>query len=85
MNVILHIERLVLEGVAVAPGRETELCSVIEFELTKLIRDEGLKPSELQHRDLRRPLGRSISTRALSTPASLGPSIAASIYKGIAL
>jgi hypothetical protein len=65
VNVDLHIERLVLTGVALPPGGRAALAGAFGRELTRLIQDGGLSPALLG----------GISTPRLT--ATLGPSAGA--------
>ena len=48
MNINLHIERLVLDGVNIAPDQRHLLQASVETELTRLLTDGGLSPSLAQ-------------------------------------
>jgi len=82
MNINLHIERLVLDGVDIAPGQRHLLQASVETELTRLLTDRGLTPSLAQGVALPRL---SISGMQLTgnNPTQLGQQIAQSVYGGI--
>jgi hypothetical protein len=42
MNVALHIERLVLDGLPVHSGQAPEVQAALETELTRLLKEQGL-------------------------------------------
>jgi hypothetical protein len=42
VNVKLHIERLVIDGAALAPGAKGRLLAAVEAELTRLIARDGI-------------------------------------------
>jgi hypothetical protein len=42
VNVKLHIERLVIEGAALAPGGKERLLAAVEAELTRMIARDGI-------------------------------------------
>lgn len=44
MNITLHIERLVLEGLPLAPGQAGQLRAALEQELGRLLGERGLAP-----------------------------------------
>ena len=44
MNIHVHIERLVLDGLPVAPGRGDLVREAVEAELTRLLAEGGLVP-----------------------------------------
>ena len=82
MNVKLHIERLVLDGVTIAPGEHHLVQASVEAELTRLLTDGGLSPSLAQGTALPR-----ISADAFqlinNNPTQIGQHIAQSVYEGI--
>jgi hypothetical protein len=49
MNIELHIERLVVEGIPIAPAERALLHTAIHAELERLLRAEGL-PGDLPRR-----------------------------------
>ena len=82
MNIKLHIERLVLDGVNIAPSQHHLLQASMETELTRLLTDGGLSPSLAQGTALPR-----ISTDGIqltsNNPTQIGQQIAHSVYGGI--
>jgi hypothetical protein len=82
MNINLHIERLVLDGVNITPGQRHILQASVETELTRLLNDGGLAPGLAQGTALSR-----LSTRGIhitdNNPTQLGRQIAQSVYGGI--
>jgi hypothetical protein len=82
MNIKLHIERLVLDGVNIAPEQRHVLQASVETELTRLLTDRGLAPSLAQGVALPR-----ISTSGMqltsNNPTQIGQQIAQSVYGGI--
>ncbi len=82
MNINLHIERLVLEGVNIAPGQRHLLQASVETELARLLTDGGLAPGLAQGSTLPR-----LSTSGIhitgNNPAQIGRQIAQSVYGGI--
>lgn len=81
MKVHLHIERLVLEGVAIdQPG---VLRRALAQELTGLLMEGGLSP-ELRHGGAVPSVrGGAIELGQGSNPARLGAQIAGAVYRGI--
>jgi len=83
MNVELHIERLVLEGLAVRPGDRAGLARTLSDELRQLIETGGV-PRELIGGGavprLTAPLA-PISPAAAASP--LGQAIARSVYTSL--
>ncbi|MDO9236680.1 MAG: hypothetical protein Q7U28_11715 [Aquabacterium sp.] len=82
MNINLHIERLVLDGVNIAPGQRHLLRASVETELTRLLTDGGLAPGLVQGVALPR-LSASAMQLTGNNPAQLGRQIAQSVYGGI--
>jgi hypothetical protein len=82
MNINLHIERLVLDGVNIAAGQRHLLRASMEAELTRLLTDGGLAPGLAQGVALPR-LSASAMQLTGNNPAQLGWQIAQSVYGGI--
>ncbi|WP_297324640.1 hypothetical protein [Nitrosomonas sp.] len=82
MNISLHIERLVLDGVTIAPNQRHLLQASVEAELTRLLTDGGLAPS-LTHGIALPRLSASSMQLTGNNPAQLGQQIAQSVYGGI--
>jgi hypothetical protein len=82
MNINLHIERLVLEGVDIVPNQRHLLQASVETELTRLLTDRGISPSLAQGVALPR-----LSTNGMqltgNNPTQLGQQIAQSVYGDI--
>lgn len=84
MNVNLHIEELVLDGIELSPHQRSHLDAALRTELTRLIAAEGISPS-LQMggwRD-RLPAGK-LQLSPNQSPDVMGQHIAQSVYRGIA-
>lgn len=91
MNVRLHIERLVLDGIPVAPDQRPHLQAAIEQELTRLLSAGG---SEDTGRGINKELQAGASLYSVqanqidispdSGPAEIGRQIAGAVYGGIA-
>lgn len=91
MNVRLHIERLVLEGISVAPDQRSLLQSAIEQELTRLLSAGGSEGTgvginaELQNGgSLYSVRANQIDISSDSGPTEIGRQIAGAVYGGIA-
>lgn len=82
MNIKLHIDRLVLDGVNIASGQRHLLQAGVETELARLLTDGGLSPSLAQGTAVPQ-----ISTAGIqlidNNPAQIGQHIAQSVYRGI--
>lgn len=83
MNINLHIERLVLEGVNIALGQRHLLQASVEAELTRLLTAGGLSPSLAQGTALPRISASGIQLMAGDNPTQIGQQIAQSVYGGI--
>jgi len=82
MNINLHIERLVLDGVNITAGQRHLLRASVEAELPRLLTDGGLAPGLAQGVALPR-LSAGAMQLTGSNPAQLGRQIAQSVYVGI--
>jgi hypothetical protein len=83
MNIELHIERLILDGLPLSHGQRVDLQAAVEAELTRLLTTGGLR-SELLSGVLVRSLdGGEIQFANMRTPSQLGSHIAQAVHKGI--
>lgn len=82
MNVNLHIERLVLDGITLSPRERALLGTAVTDELTRLISEGGL-PANLPASGIvpSIPAG-SIQLGHGNNPALLGQQIAQAVYGG---
>lgn len=83
MNINLHIERLILDGVNIQPDQRHLLQSSVETELTRLFTNGGLSPSLAGGIALPHIATNSISSTGNNDPVQLGQHIAQSLYGGI--
>jgi len=83
MNVNVHIERLVLEGVDVASEQRGALHAAVETELVRLLTQGGLASHLSGGGATPRIDGGAISVPGGRKPAQLGRQIAAAVYGGI--
>lgn len=83
MNVRLHIDRLVLEGVSLGPGDGARLQAAVERELGRLISRNGLNPALLQGGAMPQIPAPAVRLDSAKKPAELGRQIAGAIYGGI--
>lgn len=91
MNVRLHIERLVLDGILVAPDQRPHLQAAIEQELTRLLSTGGSEGAGAGINAEFQNGGSFYSVRAGqinilpdSGPAEIGRQIAGAVHGGIA-
>jgi hypothetical protein len=82
MSINLHIDRLVLEGVNIAPDQRHLLKANVETELARLLAEGGLASSLSQGAALSRLSTSSIQLNG-GSPMQLGRHIAQSVYGGI--
>ena len=82
MNINLHIERLVLDGINIAPGQRDLLQASVTTELTQLLNNAGLAGNLVEGVSLPRLSTSSIQLTG-NSPTQLGQQIAQSVYGGI--
>ncbi|MBL0011650.1 MAG: hypothetical protein IPP22_13140 [Nitrosomonas sp.] len=82
MNINLHIERLVLDGVNVESDLRRMLQATVEAELTRLLTEGGISPSLAQGVALPRISADGIQLTD-NKPVQIGQQIAQSVYGGI--
>jgi hypothetical protein len=81
MRITFHIDRLVLEGLAVSPHAGPALSVAVESELTRLIESGGLDvPHGISVPRLSAP---GVTLDRGATPASIGTHIAGSLFGGL--
>lgn len=83
MNIELHIDRLVLEGLPLESRHGPHLRQAIESELHRLLQAQGLSADLQTRQSLRRVQAPTIQLGGSEQPQSLGQQIAQSIYSGI--
>lgn len=83
MNLNIHIERLVLDGLNLVPGQRELLQAALETELARLLAAGGLSP-DLVSGGARPSLeAGSIQLASDGNPTRLGQQIAQAVYGGI--
>jgi hypothetical protein len=82
-NVSLHIERLVLDGVDIAPGQRHLLQVSVASELTRLLSEGGLAPQLIGGGAQPRITSPAIQFNSSNGPTELGRQIAGAVYGGI--
>jgi hypothetical protein len=83
MNINIHIERLVLDGLTVAPGQHLLVQAAVETELARLLTAEGLSAEFLAGGAMPSVRAGGIHLMKDSNPKQLGQQIARAVYKGI--
>ena len=84
MNINLHIERLVVDGLDIEPGQRHRLQPAIEAELRRLFSQGQLRPELMGGVAVPRIDVAPIRTSPAAGPADLGRQIAGSIHGGVA-
>jgi hypothetical protein len=83
MNINVHIERLILDGISI-PHRERPLLqAAVEAELARLLATDGLAPDLLTGGAVPRVQGGGIQMTSEGGPGQLGRQIAQSVHGGI--
>jgi hypothetical protein len=83
MNVTLHIEKLILDGLDVRPGDRQHLQAAVEAELTRLLGEGGIAAGLAEGGAVPAVRGGSIQTGGGGGAAGLGSQIAQAVYGGI--
>jgi hypothetical protein len=83
MNVNLHIERLILDGISIPHRQRPHLQAAVEMELTRLLAADGLAPNLLVGGAVPRVPAGAIQLTGESDPTYLGQQIAQAVYGGI--
>ena len=83
MNINLHIERLVLDGIAMQPGQHYLLQASVQTELTRLLGEGGLAAHLVAGGAQARIVSPSIQLDSGLASADLGQQIAGAVYAGI--
>lgn len=83
MSVRLHIDRLVLDGLALAPADRAHFVAALESELARLVADGGISPA-LAHGiampSLRAP---EVTFAPDAKPSQMGAAVADALYRGV--
>ena len=82
MNINLHIERLVLDGLNLGPGQGAQVKDAVEAELSRLLTEGGIAP-ELQGGTPRNLHTGSIRLASDANPQQIGRQIAGAVYGAI--
>jgi hypothetical protein len=83
VNIKLHIERLILEGLAIVPGQYAEIQTAVEAELTRLLAAKGVRADLQSGGAIPSLRGGAINVSNESNPMHLGNQIAKSVHGGI--
>jgi hypothetical protein len=83
MNIELHIERLILDGLPVERSQGPHLQAAVEAELTRVLAENGLAAYLQTGGALPSVHADAMQFRSGNTPTQLGQQIARSVYSGI--
>jgi hypothetical protein len=84
MNINLHIERIILEGLPVAAGQGAAVQAAIEAELTRLLAENGLASHLMSGGATPRIAAGEVQSSDESSALQLGQQIARAVHEGIA-
>ena len=82
MNIELHIEQLILDGLQVEQGHRGELHAAVKAEMTRLLGIDGLRAELLRGGALRSLAAEEIHVTDQTTAALLGNHIAQAVHGG---
>ncbi len=83
MNINLHIERLILDGVSIEPGHSALLQTAIETEVVRLLTQNGIAPNLQNGGAMPSVRADAIQLTTPNSPTQLGRQIGGSIYGSI--
>ena len=83
MNINLHIERVVLDGVSVPDHQRPLFQSAVESELTRLIAADGLSVRLLAGGAVPSVPTGALQVARESDPGQLGQQVARTVYEGM--
>ena len=80
MNIDLHVERLILDGLAVSPRDRLNIWAAVEAELARLLTADGLSGALLNGGPVANLSGSSIQITGNADPTGMGQQIAAAVH-----
>jgi hypothetical protein len=83
MNIHVHIERLILDGLPLGAGQGALVQAAVEAELARLLGLGGIAPCLQAGGAVPSVRTEAIQLTAQSTPAQMGQQIAQSVYEGM--
>jgi len=83
MNIQLHVEQLVLDGLSLTASQGPLVQAALEAEMSRLLAEGGLAPGLLSGGTLPGLPAASIELAPQSDPATIGRQIAQSVHGGI--
>jgi hypothetical protein len=82
MNVRLHIERLILEGLPLEAGQEPAIQAAVEAELGRLIAEQGIVPGLCKGKELAFVRGSDFFAYSSDTPMGFSKKIGGAVHGG---
>lgn len=83
MNINLHIEKLILDGINLSPRERSLLQASVETELTHLLTTDGLTSGLQKGGALPHIAAADVQLTQPANPIQLGQQIARSVYGGM--
>jgi hypothetical protein len=83
MNITVHIERLIIDGISLAHSQCPRLQATVEAELARLLATNGLASNLQTHGSWPSLTVAPIELQGTSEPSQLGMQIAQAVYRGI--
>ena len=83
MNINLHIDRLVLEGLPLTRAQGPLVQRAVEMELARLFAGTGIGPAFRSGGTVPRASGGAMEFAREATPGQLGTQIAESVHQGL--
>ena len=83
MNINLHIDRLIVDGVDIAPGQGRVLQASVTTELTRMLSEGGFSSGLSEGNALSRTTTDVIRLNEGNNPMQIGQQIAQLVYGGI--
>ena len=83
MNIRVHIERLILDGVPVAPGQEAVLQAAVETELARLLAAGDVLPWARAGAAVPSVDGGTVTLSGAADASQVGRQVAQGVYGGI--
>lgn len=84
MKLNLHIERLVVDGVAIAPGQSHLLQTAVANELHRMLMESGISPELAKGAALHQVPADNIHLTN-NNPDQIGQQVALSVYGGLGM
>lgn len=83
MNIFVHIERLILDGIPVEPGQHQALRVAVEAEVVRRLAQDGIAPDLQTGGAAPYASGGTIQLTPHDGPVQLGRQIGRAVYGGI--